>query len=88
MAPTPHQQLASSYRLSLSEALAELEKMEQSAVGVAQKAEGTADFLRRKLQRDALTTARQVLADCLLVGTPGQTKAERDKQLSLFGAVS
>lgn len=88
MAPTPHQLLASSYRLSLTEALAELEKMEAAAVAVAERAEGTPDFPRRQLQRDALTTARQLVADCLLVGTPGQRKAPAAPQLDLFGAAA
>jgi len=84
MAPSPHQQLATSYQLSLSEALAALQAMEEAASAVAERAQGTEDFARRKLQRDALTTARQLVADCLCVGTPGQRKAPADQQLALF----
>lgn len=84
MAPSPHQQLATSYRLSLSEALVALQAMEEAASAVAERAQGTEDFARRKLQRDALITARQVVADCLLLGTPGQRKAISYQQLALF----
>jgi hypothetical protein len=88
MAASPHQLLATSYCLSLRQALSELEKMEQAASKVAQDAEGTPNYARRKLQLDALTTARQLMADCLLVGTPGQRKAAADPQLDLFGAAA
>jgi len=88
MAPSPHQQLAASYRLSLKEALAELQKMEDAASTVAQQAEGTPQYARRKLQHDAITTARQVVADCLVLGVPGSRKAPADPQLDLFGAAA
>lgn len=88
MATTPHQLLAASYRLALPEALAELEKMEAAASRVAQQAEGTPDYTRRKLQLDAITTARQLVSDCLLVGLPGQRKATAAPQLDLFGAAA
>jgi hypothetical protein len=84
MAPSPHQQLSTSYALSLKEALAELQKMEDAASTVAERAQGTEDFARRKLQRDALTTARQLVADCLCVGTPSTRKAPVGQQQALF----
>jgi hypothetical protein len=88
MATTPHQQLAASYRLSLKEALAELQKMEEAAGVVVQQAEGTPQYARRKLQYDALTTARQVVADCLAIGAPGARKAPASRQQDLFGAAA
>lgn len=85
---SPHQQLATSYRLTLAEAFAEMEAMERAASAAAERAQGTEDFARRQRQRDALITARQLLGDCLLVGTPGQRGGQQDQQLSLFGAAS
>jgi len=88
MATTPHQQLANSYCLPLKEALAQLQKMEEAAKAVVERAEGTPQYGLRKQQHEALTTARQVVADCLALGAPGQRKAPATRQIDLFGAAA